>query len=405
MVADDEEIYFDPDSLIKRLAHDQLALFEPISAIMQIDVEEEEWKNIVRRCSDGSATPDDEKLGATMNHETYHFAQAAASGYMFDRQRTACRILNESPPHFHPIEDPANAELVARAREAAGDDPVAAARIERVLRLAGAHELHDNLKGRASPGDHSMAGPLYPDFFNHLRQRSAAEAASNAQGLSILGVIEGSAVIAAALLDPGPGDVADKLRAELATLAPVYSQLFAFTSAEAGERAIETALPATAVALCYARPHDAYCALLPMVASAPAGEAQARGRALFGSPPAIEAAGPWLGDALAQRDADDSYKIYDPFLNSLRADPSGVDCYDMLADPRAVYRTSRAPLAMVTRTGWHPGQTPPDELSARAYLMSIVRRAQSRVRAERDFWKDLQEWGLEARHRMFGGGD
>lgn len=395
----------DVAALIKRLAPDQEALFEELSAVMLLNIEEEDWQAAVRRSSAGQSTPEDDRLARTMDHETYHFVQAAASGFMLDRQRNACRVLNAAPPRPHPLDDPANAGMVARCREEVQGDPEASARLEAVLRLASANELLDELRSSASPGDPSMAGAALPDFFEHLRRRAAEEAAPNAQGLSILGLLEGSAVLASHLLRSGPEQAADEMRAEVESLPPVYSELLDYSWSQVGERTIEAALPATALALCYARPNQAYCALLARVANGPPGGASARGRALFEAPPAIEAGGPWLGDSVAQREGDDSYRLYDPYLAGLRTGAWGVDCYDLMADPGAVYRTDRVPLTMVTRSAPH-GKTEPGDMGARLWLMSVVLKVQSRVRAERDLVRDLTDWGRGLGRRLgedFGG--
>lgn len=398
----EQDEILDVAALIKRLAPDQLALFEELSAVMLLNVEEEDWQAVVRRSSEGRSTSEDSRLARTMDHETYHFAQAAGSGYMFDRQRNACRILNAAAPRPHPLDDPANAGMIARLRDEVSGDPAASARLEAVLQLAGANELLDELRSRATPGDPSIAGAALPDFFTHLRRRAATEAAPNAQGLSILGLLEGSAVIATNLRNSGAERAADQVRAEVASLPPVYSELFDYSGSQVGERTIEAALPATAVALCYARPNHAYCALLPLVAAAPPGEADRRGRALFEAPPAIGAAGPWLGDSVAQRDGDDSYRLYDPFLEGLRTGAWGVDSYSLMADPDAVYRTHRAPLTMVTRSALH-GRTAPGDMGARVYLMSVVLKVRSRVRAERDLVRDMTEWGRGVAQRLVDG--
>lgn len=386
-------------ALIKPLAPDHLALFEELSAVMLLNIEEEEWQAVVRRSSEGASTPDDIRLARTMDHETWHFAQAAASGYMFERQRTACQVLNAAPPSRHPLDDPDTVETIARFRDHIGDDPDAHARLEAVLRLARANDALEELRARALPGDPSIAGAALPDFFAHLRRRREIESAVNAEGLSILGLLEGSAVIASNLLYCEGDEAVGHVRAEVEALPPVYGELFDYSWSQVGDRAIGAALPAAAVALCYARPNDAYCALLPMVAAGSAEEARALGRALFEAAPAIEAAGPWLGDSVARRDADDSYLIYDPFLDGLRCNAWGVDCYDLLADPRAVYRTNRAPLAMVTRSAPH-GTSDPAEIGARVYLMSIVLKVQSRLRAEREHVRDLTEWGRAVASRL-----
>ena len=387
-------------SFIKRLAPDQLGLFEPLSGIMLLNVEEEEFQAMAERWAAGESTEADERLIATINHETYHFAQTVASGYMHERQRSAFRALNEAPAPEEPELEPEIKQIFAIAREAAGDDPEANARLDASLYIMTEHMRQEQLEARAAAGDHSVAGAAIPDFFAHLEQRRMAASLANDRGLSILGVIEGSAVIFANLLMYGD-DAAAHIREELTTLPPLYGELLDFTVKLVGDRALRVALPAAAVALCYASPHNAYCELVPMVAAAPEGEELARGRELFESPPALEGAGAWLGDAIAQRAADDSYRIYDTFLEELRSDKWGVGSYDLMADPQAMHRVGFFPLGFVTRTGWRAG-TDRDTLVARMFIMGTVLQSLSRRRAQRDFEKVKTGWAQGVLSRLFG---
>lgn len=386
-------------SLIKRLAPDQLGLFEPLSGIMLLNVEEDEFQAVAQRWVAGASTAEDVRLLATINHETYHFAQAAASGYMHERQRSAFGALNEAPVPEEPALEPELKAILDTAREAAGDDPEAQARVDRSLYIVTEHIRQTELEAHASSGDHSVAGAAIPDFFAHLERRRMTETVANDRGVSILGVIEGSAVIFANVLMYGADEAVGHIREELATLPPLYGELLAFTAPLVGDRTVRVALPAVAVALCYASPHNAYCELVPMIAADPEGEELARGRALFDSPPALEGAGSWLGDAMKQRDACDSYRIYDAFLEDLRSDKWGVGPYALMADPHAMERVGFFPTGFVTRTGWRGGPDR-DELVARMFIMGIVLKSMSRRRAQRDFEKLSAAWAQEVLGRL-----
>lgn len=397
-MADDQTLEI--KSFIKRLAPDQLGLFEPLSGIMLLNVEEEEFQAMAQRWSAAESTDADKRLIATINHETYHFAQTAASGYMHERQRSAIRALNEAAAPEEPELEPEIKQIFDIAREAAGDDPEANARLDASLYIMTEHMRQEQLEARAAAGDHSVAGAAIPDFFAHLEQRRITESVANDRGVSILGVIEGSAVIFANLLMYGE-EAAAHIREELTTLPPLYGELLDFTVPLVGDRALRVALPAVAGALCYASPHNAYCELVPMVAAAADGQELARGQELFESPPALEGAGAWLGDAIAQRATDDSYRIYDTFLEELRSGKWGVGSYALMADPQAMHRVGFFPLGFVTRTGWRAG-TDRDTLVARMFIMGTVLQSLSRRRAQKDFEKLKTGWAQGVLSRFFG---
>lgn len=389
------------EPLARRLSPDQVALFEPLSGMMILNVEQDSFEALANRFAKGVPLPEDVPLLAAINHEAYHFAQAAASGFMFDRQRAALRVLRAAEPPPDPPTDPEFDQLIAQCRAEAGDDPELNARIERMLWVMAENERLGMLEARAAPGDHSVDGALFPHLFAHFRERAESEGEPNEHGLSVLGLLEGSAVIHTQLLMKDAEEAAQTVPAEIAGLPPVYGEMLAFTRTLAGDRSLEVALPATAVALCYARPNDAYCALVPMILSAPEGGSLALGRTLFESAPAIEAAGPWLGDALAQRSTDDSYLIYDLVLDRLRSGHWGIGCYELLADPSAMLAIDSFPLGLVTRSRSH-SPFEDGERAGRLWLAGTVLRSRSRRRDQRDFEKFAVTWAQDVFNRAFG---
>lgn len=389
------------EPLARRLPPEQVGLFEPLSGMMLINLEEDAFQALAQRFADGAPAEEDVPMLAAINHEAYHFAQAAASGFMFDRQRTALEVLKASQPPPDPPLDPAFEQIVAQCRAEAGDDPEANARVDRMLYFVLEQERLRTLEARAAPGDHSLDGALFPHLFVHFRERAELESEPNSHGLSITGLLEGSAVIHTNLLMYKAEDAARLIPAEMETLPPVYGELLILTHALAGHRTLEVTLPATAIALGYARPHDAYCALVPMLLAAPEGEALARGRELFESPPEIAEAGPWLGDALAQRDVDPSYWIYDLAIDALRCRRWGFGSYELMADPKAMIAVGTFPLGFVTRSRCHaPFETP--ETGARLWMAGTVLKSRSRRRDQRDFEKYAVTWAQDVLNRQFG---
>lgn len=402
-MAEDDVISFAEliEPLARRLQPEQVGLFEPLSGMMLLNVEQDYFIGLARRYAENAPLPEDKALLAAINHEAYHFAQAAASGFMFDRQRTALQVLEAAAPPPDPPPDPLVTEMVAGLRQAAGDDPEENARVDRMLWILEEAERLRTLEARAAPGDNSLDGAQFPHLFVHFRERNERESEVNGHGLSILGLLEGSAVIHTRLLMDGMEEAARSVPAEIATLSPVYAELLAFTAALAGGRSLEVALPATAVALCYARPHDAYCALVPLILAAPDGESLARGRALFEAPPAIDSAGPWLGDSLAQRGVDDSYPTYNVVLDALQNRRWGIGTYELLADPQAMHAIDSFPLGLVTRSQCH-APFEPAEKAVRLRLMGAVLRSRSRRRDQRDFEKFAVTWAQDLLNRTFG---
>lgn len=402
-MAEDREITFAEliEPLARRLPPEQVGLFEPLSGMMVLNVEQDFFEALAGRFARGAPLPEDVPLLAAINHEAYHFAQAAASGFMFDRQRAALRVLSASEPPPDPPPDPEFERLIAQSREEAGDDPELNARIDRMLWMLTENARLRTLEARAAPGDHSLDGALFPHLFVHFKERAEREGQANEHGLSILGLLEGSAVIHTHLLMDDAEEAARSIPAEIETLPPVYGELLAVTAALAGARSLEVALPATAIALCYARPNDAFCALVPMILAAPEGESLARGRALFESAPIIDSAGPWLGDAMAQRATDDSYRIYDLVLDRLRDRRWGIGTYELLADPQAMHAIDSFPLGLVTRSQSHsPFEA--DERAGRLWLAGTVLRSRSRRRDQRYFERFAVTWAQDVLNRAFG---
>jgi len=391
----------DPRVFIKQLAPDQLGLFEPLSGVMLLNISDAGFVELGMRWKANQSTDSDIEIIRTINHETYHFAQAAGSGYVFHRQCRSFMVFNAGEPIPEPTMDPEMQKLAELARIDIGGDPELKRRHERLMAMLQGHLQLAMLEERAAQGDNSAMGALIPGFFKHLQELAEYERVQNADGLSITGVLEGSAVVHTHMLMHPNEDVGPHIDAELATLPPVYSELYVFTTARAGARALELLLPTVALALRYMQPHNAYGPLLALLGKSAPGEALSYGRSLATQLPEIADAGPVLGTAVDLRKMSDAYRIYDTVLDNLETGQWGIDSYDFLALPAAMNAVGSFPMAVITADGYH-GSLDRIELAARMAGMSAVMRVQSRRRAERDFRQFQLDWAREVLARLIG---
>jgi|GEM_PF-6983967 len=395
MSDDDETINI--RQLIKALEPDELGKFEGLSGMLLVNLPQADFMESFQRFAAGAPNAADVELIRTINHETYHGLQAAASGYGFDRERRLFEKLNALDELPQPQIDPKIQEIIDTLRREAGDDPELKERAERASQMMLAQRSIEWMDERAAPGDHSIYGALNPAFYRFQDELAAQEAQPNAEGLSILGVLEGSAVVYTHMLMNPTGGAQAKIEAELATLAPVYRQLYDLTCAEAGERALEVLLPAVAVALCYSEPHSAFLPVLRMLAASAPGQAMAQGRELIAKLPEIEGAGAALGTAIDVRRGDEAYRIYDKFIGALEEKQFGVGAYDVLANPEASNELRMFPFAVVT-ADWVQGikgSMDQGEMIGRMALMAMVLRVGGRRKQEMAIRKAQAEWARD----------
>ena len=248
--AENSDQVIDAHEFIKALRSDQLGLFEPLSGVLLLNVAEAEFQEVAVRWSSNTCTESDVELIRTINHETYHFMQTVCSGYMYDRQ---CRIFTELNRENETVETEAETESYASVMEAAlkdldPSDPERQ-RLMGVAAMIRQQEFLEKLGTRAAPGDHSVSGGSFPKLFKYLDALAVKENETNADGLSILSVIEGTAVAHAQLLMGGAAGFDERMTAECSTLPPAYATLYEVTRAACGDRTAELLLPAASFAL------------------------------------------------------------------------------------------------------------------------------------------------------------
>jgi len=371
----------DPLQFIKRLAPEEIGKFEPVSGMMLINIPVAEFSAMEARYTTDQCMSSDIDTLRAINHEIYHFAQTIASGYMYDRH---LRLFNMIKPTKQ-------SDLLKRNTSFIKEMPVKTVlqkRAKNTINLVYEMDRLSKLTENAKPSDHSLAGAVFPHFFEYQDQVTASEAEPNADGLSIIALIEGSAVVHAELLLSGIDGVCDRIEAQLATLPPVYRVLIDLTTQRYGDRAIELLLPTATLALRYTRPHEAYLPLLDLMADNPRDNPLLCGRALSDNLPEIDDAGPIIGTAINLYESTEKYQVYASVLRDLAEEKWFVDSYSLLADPSAMNLIQSFPIGFVTQD-WVGGAIDKIELSARLIIMSIVLRKKSRSRDEREFEKAI----------------
>jgi hypothetical protein len=112
----------------------------------------------------------------------------------------------------------------------------------------------------ASLSSSHYASTVTPYYFEWLNGLEAKESEAPSRGPSITGIVEGSAVVYAALLESIPASVdlfMDRIERDLAKLPPIYREFWDYVVPLAGSRTPVIILPLAAVSLCYEQPHIA----------------------------------------------------------------------------------------------------------------------------------------------------
>jgi hypothetical protein len=394
----------DPNQFLKELEPDQMGLFEPLSGIMLLNIAETDFQDMVKRWETNTCTEVDIETIRTINHETYHFIQTIASGYMYDRQRRIFAQMRQIPlsekldAFVTSLKKVPNKVLEAICKWVMRDDQESLRRFQNIIAVLNQNALLNSWKEDARAGDYSLAGVLLPHFFKYQEKLSVRETKINEDGLSIIGLIEGSAVVHAQLLMGGSENLQGQIEAELETLPQAYRQIYALTKQYCGDRTIELLLPTTALALQYTYPHNAYLTLLNLLAKGSPGDGLTIGREINSSLPKIKEAGAALGkgiDVHKQQPNKYKYMIYDSALRDLEEGKWNADSYTLLAQPEAMHLVPTFPCGLLTRNSFRGIGIEQPELVSRMLIMSIGLRVKSRRRLERQILKEQRIWAQE----------
>lgn len=386
----------DPLQLIKELDPEQLGMFEPITGLMLLNVSHDEFLAQANRWYRNESTKSDVELIKTINHEAYHYAQTISSGYMYYRQLQLYEKLRRFPLKQKFVGWKRKLIWLFRneipylfLKKSLGTHPETHRRLENLKLFIQRHHQLVEWHNDALPGDHSMAGVLLPHFFRYQKELSSNETKENEDGLSILGVLEGSAVVHTHLLmSKDISNSLESLESELEILPKLYSQMYELTKRYCGNRSIEFILPTTALALQYTRPHDAYLPLLKTIIASNPDDPLEGGRRLSKNLPRGKFAGKVLGTAVdVHQRSHAKYMFYLEALKALAAEEWGIDSYTLLAQPEAMHRVKCFHCGLITHDGYL-GDMDKSELAMRMVIMATVLRVRSRRREERN----IQKW-------------
>lgn len=393
----------DLKTLVKKLPPDQIGQFEPVSGVMVLNIDFQNYRASAQRWADKQTTPADRMLINTINHETYHFVQTSLTGYMFKRAKMLFNTLNQDDNSIvralDKAEEQAN-EVLELALKEAGDDPSLIKRANDIASITYYHKRTAILHANCPENDHSLAGALMPHFFQYRDDLLQKENELDAHGLSILGVIEGAAVAYAAHLAYDEHSVEQRIEAELVKLPSLYAQSWQILKQQTPQFASELILPISAIALCYQKPNTAFHFILAHFLKSEPTNITSYTEQLFCDLPYIEDAGEILKTARHVRVEDDSYILYDSVLKAWKCEQDDKLAFALLSDPLALNRMDHIPICSTLSDNLMFGQVPAQEAQAKIYIASLILKVTSRRREEKDFQKFAMQWGRNVINRF-----
>jgi len=356
--------------LIPRLPPETLAKFEEVSGLMFLNVTMEEMLAAGKLSAPDpgsvsgeqrSIAPKNEdwsRIFAAINHETYHYFQLIGTGYQF---RHVSKVWRTLMPRLiahrwaQGFRDRANLiRLLVQSRMLPGWYRKAWIASEKYRRI---QNLYARLRASAKPDDPSLFTALLPRLYARLDELDAPRRTRNAQGLSVMDLLEGSAVVYQYALTYSNQDWRSLLENDWSDFDDTYRRAFDFARAVCDRRAYDVILPAVALALRYERPADAYPWFVRRLTVVPPGEEVAAARALAENPSTLYEAGRHLGTAWDVRQRErrfpyllcGNFRFHDNIMKKLRDRTWEISEFDLLVDPGASARLGEYPRNFITR--------------------------------------------------------
>jgi hypothetical protein len=384
-----------------RLPAEILAQFESVSGLLIVNTSYERWIEVFsRRKGDAHFTVDDSgrQLISAINHETYHYFQTIGTGYMLSRSWKMRSLAAKQIGTL--VNREFFRELRARLVHAAGLLVFGWTKPHRDWwsRLGSALLEIDRVGRRKStmtPGDASWAMATYPELFRQLRAIDEEMDEQTPVGLSTRSVIEASALFYEHALENGGEGLHSRFEADLAYYDATYRRAYEVAKEACGRRAVEIVLPASALALRYSRPAEAFPYFVERLGAGDERDGLDAARRLGEQLPDIPLAGERLGTACEFRRSNamrhEKAGIYDEQLKLLGDRAWGVDEISLLSDPPASFLVPSFALGIALRDRAIPGFLSLADLTGRLTLANIVLRRTSLPRRERDairqFWE------------------
>jgi hypothetical protein len=300
---------------LPRLPDDTRALFEVTSGLMVLNVDLATFQAATRNYASQTATLEDIALFSTINHETYYYFQTLATGFQYSyASEVWCLIVEEAKAQerLREIQQAKNQEeekaVESQLREFARKelqpkDEIEATFFNTLLtcleesspreakRYTGFQALLQKAQGARSwedstQGDFSLLAAELPSLAKRFEQLWEKIRAPGVPGLSAEDLIEGSAIVFQHLLTHGREGLETRLANAWDEAGETYRKAFDIAREICGARALDIILPATALALRYASPANAYVVFLERLKACEPGKEISAARALASTPPA-----------------------------------------------------------------------------------------------------------------------
>jgi hypothetical protein len=346
-----DDLSIDTQDLRIKLAPSLSGIFEPVSGVMFLNVTDAEFEAMRKDPQD--------PLVEVFTHEMYHCFQAYTCGYQFER---VCLLRDVflaeySPRKLFPFVVQYFSQYISSKLNA-----LLAACLPRILGnyLRMRHFMKTQFRERerlarlAKENQPSMVGARFPNLHRRLSELKRETMLPGQQGLSANDLIEAAAAIYARLSVQSVDMDAAQLLEDLNGMSETYSRALSLTIDLCGKRATKVLLPATALALRYQHPENAYIELATRIAQAADGAELEAAKKLAADLPSIKEAGRVVGTAVdAGKRMRRPTKMYLEQMDALRSGTWGIDELDLLSKPDAINSIPPGSLGfgLVTRSG------------------------------------------------------
>jgi len=395
-----DDLSIDPADLMVKFPPSTIAIFEPVSQIMFLNVDDSDFEDMRSSMRAPAEDGHPHWLVEVFNHEMYHCFQTYCTGYQYAQ---FTKLASAIEVGVRDVARPAWSYLRSKLFRAATS--VLPSEMRDSLRLNDAlrrntEQYFDLAKRRTDFKQPSLIGAQLPRIYENLAALQQASLTVGRDGLCARDVLEGAAVVYSSIATHGMDQTERTFRDQLAALEPAYRRLFDSTHQVCGDRALHTILPAAAIALFYEHPENAYLAVVQSLITAPAAQTVGAAKVLAAEPPVIEGAGAVLGTAAAAKAAlHNRATVFDMQFESLHPDKWGVDEIDLLTDPTAINAIPAGQLGFAIVTRQSRRGFPPDG-GGRLVIGALMLRGGPTIASFEAYVND--QWKAYARY--LGGG-
>jgi hypothetical protein len=318
--------------------------FEPVSGIMVLNVTDQEFEDMRDSILGGSEEP--HWLAEPFYHEMHHCFQTYCTGFLFKHVCSMAQTLGtEFDPPVWPI---IQAYLVTKLlRWFTALLPRATRdRIRASYHVQTSSTAYADLEERSQEtGQSRVVASFVPELYKKLAELKNQTLRAGKDGISANDVLEGGAAVWASLKTHDYVATTAQLFERLSGLEPTYTRSLNLARELCGDRTARVFLPATALALRYEVPENAFGSLVRLIASAALGGELAEAKKLGAALPPIAEAGSVLGTAVeARAKLRARFRVYEKQMTALKTRSWRIDELDLLTNAGA---TEAIPLGLL----------------------------------------------------------